>query len=365
MHLLWRHILRGYFQILCLCVASFIAVLLAARFQEIARFASSGASLRLVLLFVLYQIPYILPIAIPISCGICTFLLLQQMSHSQELTALRSCGLSIHSLLSPILTAGACMALCNVTIICELAPFCRLQTKLLTYEIAAKNPFFLFQKETLIRLKNPYVDMRVRHSGESAEDVLVVMKSSWQERLSLMLAKKLHLKEQWLDGEFVTLVSSVAPKEGESFDHLVIENQRAMRTQATTFAQQVQSTEWFGNEQYLPLRLLLAKEVVERGGLANMSSSVQIELSRRMTLGLAAFSFTLLGAACGIQISRSPSKRGLLFALLFTTLFLVCFVSAKSLRHTPHLCPIVYLLAHPPIALFSLYRLKRVSGGIE
>ena len=67
MPIIWRYLLRSYFQVLALSVSSFIAILLVLRFQEIARFASSGTAQLKVLLFTLLQIPYILPIAIPVS----------------------------------------------------------------------------------------------------------------------------------------------------------------------------------------------------------------------------------------------------------------------------------------------------------
>jgi len=122
MPILWRYLLRGYFQIFLLCVTAFICVLLVMRLEEIARFASLGAPWTKVLVFAFYQIPYILPLAVPVSCLIACSLLFQKMSHSHELTALRSSGCSLRKIIVPLLFASGLLALFNIVLSCELAP---------------------------------------------------------------------------------------------------------------------------------------------------------------------------------------------------------------------------------------------------
>src|SRR5579863_9043123 len=102
MPIVWRYLLRSYFQVLLLCVSAFIGVLIVLRFQEIARFATSGAAKLKILLFTLLQIPYILPIAIPVSCLIAAMLLFQRLSHTQELTALRTSGFGLKTISTPL-----------------------------------------------------------------------------------------------------------------------------------------------------------------------------------------------------------------------------------------------------------------------
>src|SRR5690242_543580 len=185
MPILWRYILRNFFQVFLLCVASFIGVLLVLRFQEIARFAASGAPLLKVLLFLLLQIPYILPIAIPVSCLIAAMLLLQKLSHMHELTALRACGLGLKPIITPILFAGVLLSAVNFTIACELTPRSRAVTKTLIYEMAATNPLFLLQKESLLKLKHVFMDMKVLKASKYAEDVVLVLKNTSTQRLAL------------------------------------------------------------------------------------------------------------------------------------------------------------------------------------
>ncbi|MBS0603901.1 MAG: LptF/LptG family permease [Verrucomicrobia bacterium] len=364
MPIIWRYLLRSYFQVFLLCVGAFISVLIVLRFQEIARFATSGASSLKVLLFALLQIPYILPIAIPVSCLIASMLLFQRLSHTHELTALRTCGFGLKTIAAPLLFAGFFLTLINFTIASEISPRCRSMSKQQIFEMVAENPLFLLQKESLVKLRNAYYDIGVLKSNKYAEDVLLVVKNSSSGRMTVMSAKELALKGDLLKGEQVTFISSVDPKKGTGFDHLVIENQAEMNTKAANLSQFLQTVDWTASYEYLPLRMIFALDYVEKGRFL-LSKGAQVEISRRASISLATFTFTMIGLAFGMQISRNRSKKGLVWAIGLASLFLVCFIAAKSFRHAPMISTAVFLLPHPLIILLSLKSLKSVREGVE
>ncbi len=59
-----------------------------------------------IVFFALYESP-IFPIALPLSCLIASLLLIQRLSSSHELTALRASGFSLFDILTPILITAA------------------------------------------------------------------------------------------------------------------------------------------------------------------------------------------------------------------------------------------------------------------
>ena len=365
MPILWRYLLKSYFQAFLLCVSSFIAVLLVIRFQEIASFAASGARLEYIGLFTLYQIPFILPIAIPISCLIAAMILFQRLSHTQELTALRTCGLGLWPIAYPLILGGILMSLINFTIASEVAPYTRSLAKKMIFEITAENPLALLQKDTLIKLKNSYIDMKTLRSGKSADEVIFISKQASSDRLGIMTAKHLSVKEDLLLGKNVSIVSSVDPK-FEGYDHLIIENQKTMQTQSSTLTEHMQSTEWKMSDEYLPLRGILSKAIVEQSKRkASVSKSAQLEIVRRVTLGLAAFTFTFIGVAFGMDISRQRRKKGVIWAFALAAFFMVSFVAAKSFRHNVNTASLVYLLPHFVIFFVCLRSFRSIARGIE
>lgn len=364
MPLLWRYILRNYIQVFCLSVVGFISVLLVTRFQTIARFAATGASKLYLLKFVLFQVPFILPLAIPISCLIAAFLIFQKMSRSHELTAIRISGLSLFPIGFPLIACGTVIALLNFTMISEATPKCRGLSKNLAYEMTAINPLCLLQKDTLIRLKNTYVDMKILKSGKYAEDVCFIMRNLSNQRLGLMLAKKISLEDQNLIGNGVSFISAIDPKNCDCFDHLIIENQAKMQTQSDHLAQYLRSSDWNFNYDYLNLRMLQAKNRVESSNQPGGNDKIFQEVSRRLSLGLAALVFTLVGMAYGIETQRKGNLRGILSASALMALYLITFAAAKSMKH--HMLPstMLYLAPLGLILFICLRQFKKIARGI-
>ena len=93
------------------------------------------------------------------------------------------------------------------------------------------------------------------------------------------------------------------------------------------------------------------------------TSQAQIEILRRLSLSLAAFSFTFLGCTFGIEEGRCPSKKNLLFALLLTLSVLMSYLFARELKNSLLLATIAFLLPHPFIWLCSSVHLYRISRG--
>ncbi|HAZ16056.1 MAG TPA: hypothetical protein DCY54_05445 [Parachlamydiales bacterium] len=366
MPVLWRYLLRNYFKVLILCLTSFISILLIIRFKEIAQFASSGSSFAMVVLFTLYQIPYILPIALPISGLIAPILLFQRLSHTHELTAFRASGLGLKPIIFPLLLAGGFLTLLNFAFVSELSPHCRTLSKTLIYKMTADNPLFLTQKESLIRIPDALFDIHSFEPGKEAKGALVLFNNRTNGRSALFLAKRLYLDHDYLKGEKVGLITSSDPKQEDIYDHLIIENQKTMATKAANLAPFIQNLEGSLNYDYMPLRLILARKLFKTRDHYNFTlSRGHLEIIRRLSFALAAFTFTFIGVSFGMQIGRDRKKRGIVLALFLSSFTLICFLAAKSIRHSPLASSFVYLLPHPLVMLSCLFFLRRISRGIE
>lgn len=363
MPILWRYLLRSYIQVFLLCVTGFIGVLLVIRFKDIADFAILQANGSSILLFTLYQIPYILPNAIPISCVIASMLLFQRMSQAQELTAIRAAGLNLQTILYPIMLAGVLLTIVNFIIVSEVAPRCKFLAKELTYKMTASNPFYIINKISDGKLTNAYIDMRALRGGKKAKDILLITNNRSNGRLGIATAKELSIEGELLTGKDVTIVSSVDSKNKEAFDHLVIENQTTMETKASNLSQLFEDTDWGLGMEYLPLRMVLAKANPKKGNI--FLSSTGLEIARRVSISLTPLFFTLLGAAFGMEIGRNRSKKGIIWTILLSALYLACFVAGKSMRHAPIAAWAIYFGTYPIILLLSLRSLRFFSRGLE
>lgn len=361
--LIWRYLLRHYFQVFVLCMASFITALFVIRFKDIAEFATLNSDGVSIFLFSLYQLPYVLPLAIPISCMIGAMLLLQKMSHSHELTALRATGLSLKVLLYPLMLAGVVLSLVNFAIVAEVSPYCRFKAKELSYQMTSNNPFYIFNKISEGKLTNAYVEIRTLRGGKKAKDVLLILNNRQNGRLGIMTAKELTIEGEELQGKDVSMISSVEGEGVDNFDNLVIENQASMSTKATSLSQLLQEAKWHTNPDYLSFKGLLI-----RAGATHKKvwlSHYSLEIARRLSLALTPFVFTLLGATFGMEISRQHTKKGILLATGLAAFYLSAFIGAKSMKHFPLAVWTLYFFPFLVITLLSLKSLKRAARGFE
>ena len=293
--ILWQYVLKNYLRTFALCICSFVAILLVLRFQEIALFASSGASLKHTLLFTFFQIPYILPIAIPVSSLIACLLLMQTMSHSQELTALRACGIPMRQIAYPLLLAAFFLSICNFTLTSEVTPLTRTLAKNLLYRIASANPLIVLQKDSAIELKTMDFDLKHLDVGKKAEDLICIFKQSSTGRLGLITAKELSVDQEHLYGKDLSVLSSADPQL-DTYDHLIIENQKEMQIKKSSVTSHLLDTEWFTKED-----LLCLKEVLLQCQQEERSVKPYLEILRRISLGFTPFTFTLIGLSFGMQ----------------------------------------------------------------
>ncbi|MCI5224969.1 MAG: YjgP/YjgQ family permease, partial [Candidatus Electrothrix sp. AR4] len=107
MNLLTRYIIIQFCKNMLMLVLSFIAIyLLIDFFEKIDNFMEKGKSMALVGRFFLLSIPFIVeqmgPVCILLA-GVVTFGVL---NHSNELIALKSCGIPLKKIAGPIITAG-------------------------------------------------------------------------------------------------------------------------------------------------------------------------------------------------------------------------------------------------------------------
>jgi len=382
MPILWRYLIFDFLKMTFFCVLAFVAILLTMRFDEIAHFTGLGASLNVILLFTFYQIPYILPIAIPLSCLIASFLLIQRLSTTHELVALRACGCALHDILSPLLLTAAFLGLMNFWLISELATYSHLKTNLLKSQFRSINPLLLLHNRHLMRMKGFYFDsLGDTYTGESAADVILAIPNKHQGQINLLIAKQLKVQPGLFVGDQVTLITGKSQESPESFDDLLIENMQQAVTQIEDLADLLQKKVWTINNDYLQLPLLLSRAQEQRHLLKEAKQlrfahhqikPLQIHLNRsvseivkRLSIAIAVFSFTLMGMAFGFTISRQQTRRPLFFLVALTTFYLVTFFVAKGVDGHRLLSTSLYLVPHLVIIGASIFTLKRVSQGIE
>lgn len=371
----WRYLLAQYLRIFFLSFCSFICILLTIRFDEIAEFAALGAARKPLLLFIAYQIPYITPIVVPISSLIAGLLLFNRLSSTNELTALRVCGLPLKNILSPVLIPALIFSILNFLVVSEVSTRTHLQGKKMVHELMTINPLVLLQKAQIVGLKGAYLQMEPIRNAEEAKDLLVVLKNTGCDRLNLFLAKSAFMENQKLKFENVSFISSSSSSLMTQFDHLIIENEKKAQMDLSSCTNLLKKKGWKLANDHLKLAFLKVKIKNLKTSLTNTKEVEKIQfikknlnkcrtdIVRRFSLALSAFTFTLLGVVFGIENNRNTKKWNILTVFCLASLALIIFFVGKEFDFHLFFAGFLFLLPHLLNITVSIWKFQKVLKG--
>ncbi len=356
MPVIWTYILRVYFRIFFLSLSSFIALLLLTRFKEIARFAALSSHFFTTIAFALYQIPHILPIAIPLSSLIASTILFQGLSASFELTALRSSGFSLKIILTPLLIASLLFFALTFYISSEITTYSKQKTREMLFDETTVNPLTLLKRHKLLKLPNTYIEMTPLGENRAKNPIMVTYNRA-SSRLSLLTAKEFSIEGDTFLGTQVALISCLRGESERMPDTLILENQKIVTTHAPSLTLFLKKSQKRLNPSSLPFALLLVRKEVK-------GKEVHMELLRRISLGLSAFTLTFLGASWGMEVARTKSKKGLIHLSLLSLFLFTSYMVGKQLKNQECLATFSFLLPHAILLWSAIHHLQKISKGI-
>lgn len=362
MAIFWRYLLREFLKVFTFSVTALIALLLITRLQEIAHFATLSTSLRLTALFILCQIPYILPFAIPLSSLVASMLLFQKLSASHELTALRSAGLSLKEIKWPLKLFALILSLSTFLIASELTPITRHIGKQMLETLALGNPLLLLEKNKQLKVKNSFVDMKMLEVGKEVQDLTLVLK--YQSNLSLIMVKSLKVDQGKLVGHQLSYITTTPPANEGELGHLIIENNKTMEAEAQSISAYLMPKSYGDGVEHFPLKPLIEAILWDPELTGKALAKAKYELIRRFFFPLITLTFTLLGMSYGSQIGRNRSLKALK-TLGLASYALICFLASKSYHKNPEVAAFLMLILPNLPLLFLAYRSeRRIDRGI-
>lgn len=378
---LWAHMIKEYCRALSICLFGIVALLLSTKLEEVAKFIALGASTGKILLFVLYQIPYTLQIAIPLSSLVAGFSVLSTMSSSGELTAARASGYSLSSILAPISLLSLVIGIIMMWGMFDLSARSHLSAKQMAFDVREEEPLAFVQSSNFLADRGVALEFTGSiRTGEDAKDVLICFPSPSSDRLSLVILKKTHAEANALFGNFMTVLSSRTPQlPDQKFASLLIENADAKKTPTNFIHELTKGRHWKAEADLFTMGVLraaqqnFARQVRVRNYSGHSAKKLKKTLNkftsepfRRLSLSLAVFSLCLAGAVSGIRTSRMPLR--FLHAagpLLAFGLFIAAYLAGKNLDDVAPAAIFFYLIPHPILWKFASTLKTRLEHGME
>jgi lipopolysaccharide export system permease protein len=346
---LHRYLLRQVLASLLLTLAVFTFVLLLGNVlrQVLALLVNQQADWRLVLEVVGLLIPYVLVYALPMAMLTAVLLVFGRFSADQELTAARASGVSLVSLVTPILLLS--VGLCGVSAYTNayLAPRCHVAYKELLFRVGVQVSSALLPEQRFIKDFKGYIFYVGRNRDSELQDV-IVYKLNADDRVELKIRAprgriaphptehKLTLElfgahaAAFVDGKWLPGFSGDWLQE---FDYRSDER-KTRKTKITdlTFPE-----------------LEAERRAREAEGVD--ATPLLVRLHTQAAFSLACFGFTLVGIPLGIRVHRRETNIGIALALVLVLLYYGFILLGESLATQPEFAP--YLIVWLPNFLFQ------------
>jgi lipopolysaccharide export system permease protein len=374
MRILNRYIVLDYLVIFLGALGLITFVMTAGALIKAVDLMARGISPMLIVKFFFQNIPYILSFSMPISTLFAALLLFGRLSMDSEISAMKSCGISLWRLTSPLILLSMLFSFICIYINCEVAPAAKYANKELLRTAGVEEPINLLEEGRFIRDFPGLMIYVGRKNGTVVKDVVAY--------------------ELDKDGG---IKRSVRAKNGD----IAADNTSRLLT-VKLYDVRIEvpdakdphdvSKTTYVNAQYYPIKLdfekvLKSKPTVKKRGQMRMGQLIDsirnverdfpmisaadrliektkliVEANQRVSIAIGCFSFMLIGIPLGVKSHRKESSIGMVLSLVIVFAYYLFIVVAKALAEYPALHPNLILWIPLIVAQISgLWLIKRSS----
>jgi lipopolysaccharide export system permease protein len=339
---------------------------------------------------ILYLIPFVWVFALPMGMLTATLLVFGRFSADQELTAARASGVSLLSLITPVLLLSLLCCTLSAWFNVELGPRCRMAYRGMLMEIQSSLMNGQLPEGRFIRSFPGYIFFVEKNDGGKLENVMIYRlqnetnvdmtlhaargqmnpdRASNQLALDLYDVRSVIISAQGNATNTSTHIASF-PMLTMNFSMNSITNHAPPpRISDMTFLQLRQelhsletmkltvSTNFAASpEAQMKFLQLRQKTQIE---------SVRVEMHREIAFSFACFGFTLIGIPLGIRMHRRETNIGIAIALVLVVVYYAFIMLGESLSAHPEFYP--HLILWLPNFLFQIIGavlLWRANKGI-
>lgn len=409
MKTLHQYLIKQVLLSLLMTVIVFTFILLLGGKEVLSLLVSRQASLSLVIQAIGLLIPKAMVFALPMGMVTATLLVFGRFSADQELTAVRASGVSLLSLITPVLMLSLALSTLCALINLEIAPRCKAAYQRLLFDTGAQNPLnFLVEDRFITEIPNQILYVGKRKANQ-LEDVWIYTLETNQ------IVTRMYAPEAVFefDGPAKTITIQLIGATGE---RRIISSEKVKSEQATESSPAPDAASIDGSpaaisssetnivegsaesEETAPKERWIAgiqgdvTHVIEYGSSAASNYKPALsemtyrqlrdeimslrernldpkpayaELHRQIAFSFASFGFTLIGIPLGIRAHRRETSIGVAIALILVLIYYSFFILGQSFIAKPGLAP--YLIFWAPNFLFEaagailLWRANHIS----
>ncbi|MGV3755446.1 MAG: LptF/LptG family permease [Verrucomicrobiota bacterium] len=383
MKTLYRYLLGQVMATLLLSILVCAGVLLLSNaLKDITIMLQNGAAtMGMIMEALVLLIPFVLVFALPLGLLAAVLLVFGRISADQELTAIRANGISLVSLVSPVILLGICLSVFSAWLNMEVGPRARVAYKKLLIDRGIRDPLALLQEGRFITEFPEHIIYLGRNRDGELEDLWVYHlkddKVDWRVQAAkgkLVIdqqKREVYFELQQWQGVAYDPNAEAAPEPSAITNTVEKANIESSGLESPEMQQDL--AKWkpiFGGEGTTPviqLDALLAR--AQKPGLGQMTfselleerkyleragfnpSPVQFHINRQISFSFACLGFVLVGIPLGIRAHRRETTVGIFLAVILMVVYYSFIVLAQAVETQPLYMP--QLIVWIPTFLFQ------------
>ena len=314
-----------------------------------------GVSVSLIARFFFQNIPNILSFSMPISTLFAALLLFGRLSMDSEISAMKSCGISLWRLSAPLVLLSILFTGVCAYINCEVAPAAKLANREMLRSAGTGEPIHLLEEGRFIDDFPGLLIYVGRKTGTQVKDVVAYeldrqggVKRSVRAKqgeliaddVSRVLTVKLYdVRIEMPDAEDPRDVSKTTYVNAEyypirlDFEQLFQKKSAALRRSNMRMGQLIDRIR---NIDTVYPMLKPSDRLIEKNRL-------MVEANERISVAAGCFTFMLIGIPLGVKSHRKETSTGMILSLAIVFAYYLFIVIAKALAKQPDFHPSLIL----------------------
>lgn len=326
---------------------------------------------------IIMLIPFIWVFALPMGLLTATLLVFGRFSADQELTAARASGISLLSLVMPVLLLSLFCCVLSGWFSTDLGPRSRVAYLDLRAELETDLANMQLPEGRFINISTNYTFYTEKNDGGKLQNVMI----QYQREYSMLQAPRgdiefdLTNRQLLLNLYQATIVTrnTNGPPRVTSIGKLPIVVDLDIAMKGSSKLQISNMTFWQLNQELHDLQARLPDTTSTNDASAdlgdvrklpqNLIEQVRVEMQRQLALSFAPLGFALIGIPLGIRVHRRETNIGVAIALALVLIYYSFIMLAQQLSSRPELSPHLILwlpdFIFQGVGAFLLWRANR------
>jgi LPS export ABC transporter permease LptF len=305
-------------------------------------------------------IPFVWVFALPMGLLTATLLVFGRFSADQELTAARASGVSLLSLITPVLLLSLFCCVLSAWINTDLGPRSRVAYKDLLFQVRVELINGQLPEGRFINISTNYIFYTEKNRGGNLQGVMIFMLENGTNVGTTLRAPRGRFETDMtnkqlilrlFDARSVTLTGprvgiTASPELTLNFDLNTATNRPGkLKISDMTFWQLRDELRDLERRIGLPPEATLTSDELRAQAREfarqrnDLTEPIRVEMNREMSFSFACFGFTLVGIPLGIRMHRRETNIGVAIALLLVLVYYSFIIAGESLSARPELVP--------------------------